>query len=130
MPDLVISDRQVGKEDRGLRFDVNTSNTNQEEVKKFIESKFPGELAMNKLTIANLGPAMPKKAAPLPPAKEEIKVIPPEPEKTPEKGRNPIPPGTEKPAEKSAPGKTIELPAPADELVRAGRGRAAVLRPG
>jgi SecD/SecF fusion protein len=49
---------------------------------------------------------MPKKAAPLPPPKEEIKVIPPEPAKTPEKEKkSDAAPGTEKPAEKSAPEK-------------------------
>jgi SecD/SecF fusion protein len=103
LPDLVISDRQLGSESRGIRFDINTSNTNQEEVKKFIESKFPGKLAMNTLEVKNLGPAQPKKTAA--PLRDEMKVVPPLPEATPEKAEK-----TE--AEKPAPEKQSKLRRP------------------
>ncbi len=97
-PDVTISDVRFSDEIKDLRFEVNTSNTNINQVKDELKKVFAGNLKVNEMEIKNLskiGAAGPEKEAP----KEEAPA--------------------EKPAEKiepaSTPAETPAMPAKPEE---------------
>ncbi|MGD0517961.1 MAG: protein translocase subunit SecD, partial [Thermoguttaceae bacterium] len=99
-PDVTISEVSVGQQEKNVRFEVNTSNTNIEQVKEELRTVFAAKLAVNELDV--------KKVSLIEPAK---------PEKEPPKEEKPA----EKPAEKiepaSVPAQQPDVPAKPDEPV-------------
>ncbi|MGD0384355.1 MAG: protein translocase subunit SecF, partial [Thermoguttaceae bacterium] len=97
-PDVTISEVSVGQQEKNVRFEVNTSNTNIEQVKEELRTVFAGKLAINEMEV--------KKVSLIEPAKTE---------KEPPKEETPA----EKPAEKiepaSVPAKLPDVPAKPDE---------------
>jgi SecD/SecF fusion protein len=99
-PDVTISEVSVGEQEKNVRFEVNTSNTNIEQVKEKLKEIFAGKLAVNELEVNKISLTEPAK-----------------PEKEPPKEELPA----EKPAEKiepaSVPAQPPDVPAKPDEPV-------------
>ncbi|MBN2578288.1 MAG: protein translocase subunit SecD [Pirellulales bacterium] len=108
MPDLAITDTQLGDEERFLRFTINTSNTNEKDVENFIREKYGKELVTNQVTIGPITAIEEPAAQPATPSKKE---------KTPEPEAPTVtspPPAADAPkAEVPPAAKTESLPEPA-----------------
>ena len=88
-PDVTISEVSVGDEEKNVRFEVNTSNTDINQVKEELKKVFAGKLVVNEMEV--------KEVSPIGAAK---------PEKEPPKEETPA----EKPAEKIEPAATPAEP--------------------
>ena len=53
-PDVTISEVRVGDEEKDLRFEVNTSNTNIAKVKEELKNIFDGNLMVNEMKVEKL----------------------------------------------------------------------------
>jgi SecD/SecF fusion protein len=94
-PDVTISDVRLGDEIKDLRFEVNTSNTNINQVKEELKKVFAGKLFVNEMEIKEISPigaAKPEKEPPKeetsrekPAEKIEPAAIPAEPPAVPAK---------------------------------------------
>ena len=69
-PDVTISDVRLGDEIKDLRFEVNTSNTNINQVKEELKKAFAGKLFVNEMEIKEVSPIGSSKAEKEPPKQE------------------------------------------------------------
>ncbi len=83
-PDVTISEVRFGEEANNLRFEVNTSNTNVDQIKDQLKKIFGSELVTNQLQVTNVSPikaVQPENQAPQeqgPAEKNEPSLTPPE----------------------------------------------------
>jgi SecD/SecF fusion protein len=85
-PDVTISEVRFGKETEGLRFEVNTSNTNIGQVKEELQKVFQGKLVTNAVTVKDIAPitsTVPEKGPAMGPSPGEKPVEKVEPATTP-----------------------------------------------
>jgi len=97
-PDVTISEVSVGQQEKNVRFEVNTSNTNIEQVKEELKTVFTGKLAVNEMEV--------KKISLIGSAKSE---------KEPPKEEKPAGKPAEKIEPASVPAQPLDLPAKPDE---------------
>jgi SecD/SecF fusion protein len=111
LPGVVVSDVRLGEETPGLRFDINTSQSNLKIVQKELKKLFTDKLKVNSVEVAGLAPI-------------EVSQGAPQAEKTPEKPAAPAAataPATKKPPElKAAPEKKPDASAKPAETPKSG----------